>query len=350
MSFLTAPFSTAPAMASSSRKSSNELPKETTWSYDSLGNRLSEMVNIGTTESEAYEYYDNTNRVKSWHGWKYSYDANGNLVAKGTSGAWDETTKAYEYESGLGEVYEYRYDLLNRLLGVKHSESGTEGLTTIAIYGYDMRALRVSSTVKGTKTLRQYDLTGKLIWEDGEDLDRRYVIALGGIWAESEIEGGNERTYWHHVDHLGTSEAITDEEGEVVWEANYGVFGEVLMSNGSKSFEPSYTGKEWESAIGLYYFNARWYDPNLGRFITEDPARDGENWYGYCENNPLKYIDPDGRITVKQIVDVFSKMITATQQLGKSNNNNTNRSLYNQQFHTTRVEGYIKSAVLNTRK
>ena len=42
------------------------------------------------------------------------------------------------------------------------------------------------------------------------------------------------------------------------------------------------------------YFGARWYDPELGRFISQDPAKDGLNWYAYCNNNPLKYIDPDG--------------------------------------------------------
>jgi len=45
-----------------------------------------------------------------------------------------------------------------------------------------------------------------------------------------------------------------------------------------------------------YYFNARWYDPELGRFITEDPARDGDNWYGYCNENPLRFVDPSGLV------------------------------------------------------
>jgi hypothetical protein len=44
----------------------------------------------------------------------------------------------------------------------------------------------------------------------------------------------------------------------------------------------------------VYYSNARWYDPTLGRFITEDPARDGVNWYGYCAQNPLRFVDPSG--------------------------------------------------------
>jgi RHS repeat-associated protein len=55
----------------------------------------------------------------------------------------------------------------------------------------------------------------------------------------------------------------------------------------------SYTGKE-RDATGLYYFNARYYDPSVGRFITEDPARNGLNWFVYCNNNPLSRTDPSG--------------------------------------------------------
>ncbi len=54
------------------------------------------------------------------------------------------------------------------------------------------------------------------------------------------------------------------------------------------------TGKTSEFCNDLYYFNARWYDPNTGRFTTEDPIRDGINWYSYCSNNPLRFVDPTG--------------------------------------------------------
>jgi RHS repeat-associated protein len=70
-----------------------------------------------------------------------------------------------------------------------------------------------------------------------------------------------------------------------------------VHENGTVSFKASFTGKQVDSDTGLYYFNARWYDSELGRFVTEDPARDGSNWYEYCRDNPLKYTDPTGRIT-----------------------------------------------------
>jgi uncharacterized protein RhaS with RHS repeats len=52
-----------------------------------------------------------------------------------------------------------------------------------------------------------------------------------------------------------------------------------------------------DGSTGLYYFNARYYAPAIGRFITSDPIKDGLNWYVYCKNNPLRYVDPNGLTT-----------------------------------------------------
>lgn len=55
-----------------------------------------------------------------------------------------------------------------------------------------------------------------------------------------------------------------------------------------------FTGKVLSEDIGLIYFGVRWYDPEVGRFITVDPADDGGNWYEYCGNDPINYVDPEG--------------------------------------------------------
>ena len=65
-----------------------------------------------------------------------------------------------------------------------------------------------------------------------------------------------------------------------------------------------FTGKLGDDSIGLIYFGARWYDPEVGRFLTQDPVKDGLNWYAYCNNNPLRFTDPDGRIPLDTIADV----------------------------------------------
>ena len=54
-----------------------------------------------------------------------------------------------------------------------------------------------------------------------------------------------------------------------------------------------------EESTGLVYFGARWYDPEVGRFISVDPAEDGENWYALCDNDPVNYFDPDGRLSLR---------------------------------------------------
>jgi RHS repeat-associated protein len=74
------------------------------------------------------------------------------------------------------------------------------------------------------------------------------------------------------------------------------VLGEERPSGAGSSVweERKFSGKDWDPDASLYYSNARWYDPQIGRFTTEDPARDGANWYAYCGNNPLAFVDPTG--------------------------------------------------------
>jgi N-acetylmuramoyl-L-alanine amidase len=100
--------------------------------------------------------------------------------------------------------------------------------------------------------------------------------------------------YYHHTDHLGTTEVVTDGNGTVVWEAGYEAFGSVLNERGESKFTPSYTGKFFDMASDLYYFNARWYDSELGKFTSSDPIRDGINWWNYCNGNPLTLLDWTG--------------------------------------------------------
>jgi|GEM_PF-3956288 len=117
--------------------------------------------------------------------------------------------------------------------------------------------------------------------------------AGGGEGLNNGGEGTRER-YYHSTDHEGSTDVITDSSGNIVWDGEYEAFGAVVRSNGNIRFDASYTGKEFDTDTGLYYFNARWYDPELGRFITEDPARDRENWFAYVGNNPMSKYDSNG--------------------------------------------------------
>ncbi len=105
------------------------------------------------------------------------------------------------------------------------------------------------------------------------------------------------KVYYYHTDQVGTVRAITDQSGKVVFNADYFAFGTKFVSNGDFDEPHGFTGKEYDSDTGLYYYNARWYDPDLGRFISEDPAADpnNPNLYSYCGNNGVSRIDPTGQ-------------------------------------------------------
>jgi RHS repeat-associated protein len=83
-------------------------------------------------------------------------------------------------------------------------------------------------------------------------------------------------------------------EGQGLGRNNYALYGKDTASEGIATVPYKFTDKEQDDT-GLYYFGARFYDPEVGRFISVDPARDGVNWYGYCNANPVRYIDPDGK-------------------------------------------------------
>ncbi|NLY75835.1 MAG: hypothetical protein GX075_11095, partial [Firmicutes bacterium] len=100
---------------------------------------------------------------------------------------------------------------------------------------------------------------------------------------------------------LGSIRAVTDKEGKKVWSADYLAFGKQFGEEKNSDYPDfeelhSFTGKEYEPDTGLHYYNARWYDSDLGRFISEDPVADpnNPNLYSYTANNPLRWIDPTG--------------------------------------------------------
>ena len=75
-------------------------------------------------------------------------------------------------------------------------------------------------------------------------------------------------TTYLHQDHLGSTRLVTDAGGDVVYSSNYQPFGVGEGEDGGEEFR--YTGKPEDKATGLYYYGARYYDPTIGRFITED--------------------------------------------------------------------------------
>jgi RHS repeat-associated protein len=103
---------------------------------------------------------------------------------------------------------------------------------------------------------------------------------------------------WYLYDGLGSVVGEVDEDGDVTYAAKYDVYGAVRGSTGSSNSQHKFCGSlghmtEGDTG-GLIYMRARWMDPVTGRFVSEDPAGDGVNWYAYCDNNPINRYDYDG--------------------------------------------------------
>jgi RHS repeat-associated protein len=95
------------------------------------------------------------------------------------------------------------------------------------------------------------------------------------------------------TDHLGSTSTLTDATGNPVEQGAYDSFGN---SAGSAHTRYGYTGRERDPDTGMLYYRARFYDPSIGRFTSEDPVNfdGGINWYAYVENNPISNTDPFG--------------------------------------------------------
>jgi RHS repeat-associated protein len=110
-----------------------------------------------------------------------------------------------------------------------------------------------------------------------------------------------ETVTYIHTDVAGTPIVATDASGAVVWKENYQPFGRQLNYPSAGDNDQWFAGKQYEAETGLSYFGARYYDPVLGRFTGIDPAAfdvgniHGLNRYSYGNNNPYRYVDPDGR-------------------------------------------------------
>ena len=122
----------------------------------------------------------------------------------------------------------------------------------------------------------------------------------------------DERIIYHHSDHLSGTSIDTDENGEIMQSSSYFPFGEVLTEEHAPDYENNYkfTGKELDES-GLYYYGARYYNPIIGRFVSQDTwagdLRNPQslNKYSYVFNNPLKYVDPTGNY-VETAFDLIS--------------------------------------------
>jgi RHS repeat-associated protein len=233
-----------------------------TYAYDGVGNRTS------SHRSASYSYQPN-NRLTNTDTATYLYDNNGNMTAKSdgsgtTQLVWDFENRLTQAVTPSAGNVTYKYDALGR------------------------RIQRVPST--GASTNFIYDCQD--IVRD-KSSDATSVDYLNGPGVDKKIWQKGAAQYFFSHDHLGSTTALTNTSGILIERETYDAYGN---STGSALTRYGYTGRERDSLTGLLHYRARSYDPQLGRFISEDPIRFGGsiNWYDYVDNSPVAWIDPFG--------------------------------------------------------
>ncbi|WP_027399036.1 RHS repeat-associated core domain-containing protein [Anaerovorax odorimutans] len=265
-----------------------------TYTFDAAGNRATITVTGAENYTTGYQY-DLNNRLTTetkqlsdkTEVMDYYYDNNGNTIAKNTgtlsaiSGA---ETLTISLDMTGAELYSY--DGFDRMTGVQNSKGRSS-------YTYRPDGLRLSKTVNGEKTTQVWegqDITLEL--NENDEVINRYIRGIGLI--------NSDNNGWYLFNGHGNVVQLTDSTGNVTKEYVYDAFGNEknIYTNDTNPFR--YSGEYFDAETGTVYLRARYYDPVIGRFITEDSYTGNSedplslNLYTYCKNNPILYTDPSG--------------------------------------------------------
>ena len=200
---------------------------------------------------------------------EYAYDANGNLTQ----------------DSGKG-ITNISYNCLN----LPHVVTFGNGSSTTYTYAADGTKLAVKHQVGSANAVTTY-YCGNVVYEG---TDRKYLLHEEGY-----VDLANSNTYHYYLkDHQGNNRVVINDSGTVKETNHYYPFGGLFAGTSVQPFK--YNGKEFDSKNGLnwYDYGARHYDATLGRWHVVDPAADkyyGFSPYTYCSNNPLLFVDPNGK-------------------------------------------------------
>jgi len=272
-------------------------PESTTsYSYDSVGNRLTEQARdtAGTLITDREFDYDERNQLRTItdhlnaaESVDYDFDANGNQTAKTKGGV--ATAFAYDVRDNLRTL--------------------TQGGSILGRYQYDSSGLRVVKEIPGVSALRYvYDDDSVLLQTDAAGA----TVAKYDYGPDRLLSMGHavEGRQFYLFDGLGSVSDLMRPDGAIQAAYKYDAWGESRGGIGGSANPFGFTGHERDET-GLYYFKARFYDPDVGRFLSEDPA-DGDfanppslHKYLYAYGNPTVYIDPDGRISLLKDVQGF---------------------------------------------
>lgn len=276
------------------------------YTYDLAANVKTWTSSIDSAINFAYSY-DEINRLVSVTGAaneSFSYDTIGNMTSQnGAPYAYGDSSHVHAVTSARGSTYSY--DRGGNML--------TRDNTSFAWNADDM--LGTISTPSSTLQL-SYDSNGQRVYKSSASGETRYFgkqfeiapnqVETNFIYAGPRLiakNSGNGK-FWFHQDHLGSVRLLTNVNGEVADRFAFTAYGTSASLQVSEPNARSFTGHELDAETGLTYMGSRYYDSQLGRFISADsivPATynpQAFNRYSYCYNSPISNIDPTGHVPV----------------------------------------------------
>ena len=227
----------------------------------------------------------------------YTYDANGNQITKTAEGKTETNT----------------YDGLNQLIGF------TDGETT-ASYKYNASGLRYEKTVDGQTINHVWDGNKQIVADviDNQFYEADCYIRGTNLVAKYNYWNGKKTEYTYYTQNAhGDVVNLTDKDGKVTKRYRYDAFGveKNIDENDANAFR--YCGEYYDKETATVYLRARYYDPDIGRFMSRDSVTGKNedplslNLYTYCANNPIYYSDPTGHIFVLDDVAIGIGVIAA---------------------------------------
>jgi RHS repeat-associated protein len=238
-----------------------------TYTYDAAGNRTAmggSWARTGLPPPLLGATYDEANRVSGWNGRPFTYDADGNLVSDGvTAFGWSAR------------------NLLTSVVG-----------SAPAVFQYDAMGRRRGKTVGGVSTSFIYDGMNVVQERSGASV----ATMLNGLGLDEAVWRSDNGGSALVSDPLGSTLALVDAAGTTRTQYTYDPFGGTTTTGAASANAAQFTGREAEGT-GLYYLRARYYSPEQGRFLSEDPLGFGGgdvNVYAYVGNRPTQSTDPLG--------------------------------------------------------
>jgi RHS repeat-associated protein len=253
------------------KQATNPSSANEAYTYDAIGNRLTSADVQGSWS------YNANNELLSYNGVAYEYDSNGIIIRQT-----DQTGTTT-----------FAYDIDNRLIQIHNPQS------EIYNYYYDPFGRRFWKEVNGVKTYFFYSDEGLIGEYNTSGIEiKTYGYAPNSTWTTNPLfQKIGTNYYWYQNDHLGTPQKIIDLSGRTVWSAMYDSFGNIQITVAEIENNLRFPGQYYDAETGLHYNYFRYYNPEIGRYISEDPiglAGGDINLYSYVGSNPVNRTDPLG--------------------------------------------------------